>query len=437
MSNARKLFLSILFTVGIAFSIVVVGRMVLLGYERLFDALLIGRDRVAGESGTPQVDLVNVVPTPPPEYQESEPPRENEDWILDFSEADDIPLPDPISIPPLNSLDGYTPGLSLELPVVGATGWAGTRMELRQDPLNEDDRHPPRILNPGQKFVILIEWRDWWFVRLPVGEGWNGEEGWVRHEACFINLPDVIPSIVFNITNASGSIKVSGEYEIPEVTGVSLYSAYSPNERFWERYMYIVPALYATAKRLFYVQQAALAQGDTLVVYEVFRPHTTQRDIVNGLDELIRENYYVRTTLNTYPWSPTWFISHGVSSHQRGAAVDASLARVVSYNPNRRFIRGLFHEYREITEYVMHPMPTRVHDLHPRAAAFTGPRSYTLTETMTDGAILLQRHFTRYGFSPLASEWWHFNDTQGVELARYLNITGNFYTESIMSKGIY
>ena len=427
MSNAKKLLLSIGFTVGIAFAIVVVGRMVLLGYERFFDAL-IGRGgvRIAGESNVPQIDLEYVSPTPPPHV--------GVDFIPDFSDFDDEigltlledPLPSPISITPLGSLVMYSPGISLELPVVGATGWAGVRTELRHSPMIIDDyEHPPRFLAAGQKFVILIEWGDWWYVRLP-----SDEEGWVRHEVCFINLPDVIPSLVFNITNASGSIKMSGEHEIPGITNVSLYNAHSFNHRYG-RNMYIVPALYATARRLFYVQQTALAGGDTLVIYEVFRPHSTQQLVVNRLNDLMRENPYVRTALNADPWSPTWFISHGVSSHQRGAAVDVSIARVVDYEI--AYTADFVHSFRRILDYVQHPMPTRMHDLHPYAATFVRPGSTTFTDTMTDGAILLQSYFTRHGFSPLASEWWHFNDTRGVDQARSFNITGNFYTENVMS----
>ena len=424
MSNAKRLLISVGFTICIAFAIVVIGRMVLLGYERFFDALM-GRQRVAGETNTPQLDMVFVSPAPTPFV--------GEDFVPEFEYGDEIgltaheeTLPDPISITPLSSLVMYAPGTSLELPVVGATGWAGARIEMRHSPMIMDDEDlPPRILSPGQEFVILIEWGDWWYVRLP-----SNEEGWVRHEACLINLPDVIPSLVFNITNASGSIKVSGDFDIAGITNVPLYDAHSFNHRYG-RSMYIVPALYATAKRLFYVQQAALAGGDTLVIYEVFRPHSTQQLVVSRLNDLMRENSVVRTALNTHPWSPNWFISHGVSSHQRGAAIDATLARVVSYEI--AYTADFMYSFRRILEYVPYQMPTPMHDLHPNAAVFIGPGSSTFTDSMTEGAKLLQSHFIRHGFTPLASEWWHFNDPRGVELARSLYITGAFYTQSIMS----
>ena len=419
----KKFLLAVALTFGFAFAIVLVGQVVLLGYETFFETLL-NRRQISNEPDIPRLDMPINEPTPTP--------HAGEDFIFDFSGFDDEdsqsahnePLPDPISITPLSLLPMYTPG-GLELPVVGATGWAGARIQLYSSPLIYDEDAPQRILSPGQEFVILIEWEDWWFVRLP-----NEDEGWVRHGACFINLPDVIPSIVYNITNARRSIKTAGDYDIPGITNIPLYSAYSFNYRF-HRSMYIVPALYATAKRLFHVQQAALENGDTLVIYEVFRPHSTQQQVVRYLNDLMRVNSYVRTALNTNPWSPTWFISHGVSNHQRGAAVDATIARVKEYTIE--YTADFMYSFRRITDYVHHPMPSRMHDLHPRAATFLSPGSTVFTNTMTESAKLLQSYFMQHGFSPLASEWWHFNDSQGIDLARNFYITGTFYTERILS----
>ena len=371
------------------------------------------------------------------------------------------PLPEPIAITPLNSLSMSNIERSLELPVIGATGWAGAYTGLflehpdlyvpseipvqiydlypqdydlylqdedyEEEPpeLYLDGQRPIKILSPGELFLILQEKGKWWLVRM-----WDGYEGWVSSNACFINLPDVVPSIVYNITNASGSVMVSGGFAIPGVTGISLYRSSEFNYRFG-RTMYIVPALYATAKRLFGVQQAALARGETLVVYEVFRPLTTQRHVANSLNSLMRENDYVNYALNADPWNPTWFIASGVSSHQRGAAVDASLARVVSYG--NFFTACNVYEYRRVLEYVMHHMPTPMHDLHPSAATFEEPGSNVFADTMTEAAKVMQALFARHDFTPLASEWWHFNDMGGVEVARALDMTGNFYTEWILS----
>ena len=409
-------------------------------------------------------------------------------------------LPDLIEITPITAINSAAAGRNLELSVVGATGWAGARIELLsqprlfeppQAPVDEivpeesdingdpdgseqylayeyeyeyeheyeygydsaygDDEHyqqpysldeiqeyyyPPtaeaqainpyfiRYLEPGQVFSILEERGDWWRIRLP-----GDSTGWVLHEACFINLPDVIPSIVFNISNARNSLFISGGYDIPNVSGMQLYSAWSNNPRFGYE-MYIVPTLYSTSMRLFRVQQAALYEGRTLVVYEIFRPRATQLRVVAGLQNLMRENDIVNAAINTPPWSAGWFISHGISLHQLSTAVDVSLARVVSYD-----IRSTSggSQYRRITEIAYYEMPTQMHDLHPGAASLVRPGSSELAPTMTEGAILLRNFFTRFGFNPVASEWWHFSDMQGAAIGRAHNMTGDFFTEQILS----
>ena len=464
-------------TVLVAVSIVVVGRFVLLGYEAFFDGL--ARNERATDANQYATEAVNLQPTPTPHV--------GDDFIPDFSDDSDFyelpydePLPDAIFITPLYMLGSHAAGY-LELPVVGATGWVAAQTGLYHippgfyfteedglsadlngheedlddqeedlsaglddqdvplfiifgpedyEPHEDDDYYeqiplPFRELAEGQVFVILEERNDWWRVMLD-----DEQTGWLRHEFCFINLPDVIPSLVFNITNATSSVKRSGYYEIPGVTGEALYSAFRFNHRFG-RHMYIVPALYSTAKRLSLVQQMALENGETLVIYEVFRPHHTQQHVVNRVNDLMRANPNVSDALNTPPWSPSWFISHGVSHHQRGAAIDASLARVVDYEII--YTADFVYRYRRIVNSVMHKMPTPMHDLHPAAATFSAPGTRVFADTMTEGAKLMQGFFLRHGFTPLASEWWHFNDTYGVEVARRNNVTGGFTTEQILS----
>ena len=64
-------------------------------------------------------------------------------------------------------------------------------------------------------------------------------------------------------------------------------------------------------------------------------------------------------------------------------------------------------------------MPTQMHELSPLAATFTrGVKSNSKTawknatraKSMTDDALKLQAYCTNAGLTPLASEWWHFND---------------------------
>jgi D-alanyl-D-alanine dipeptidase len=412
-------------------------------------------------------------------------------------EPEPEPFPEPIDITHISNLHRTDSADNLELSVIGATGWAAAETplftlpdfprveeiyepcedlpegaEVEDDPSEdtevegdpsedtdvggepledtevegnptEDTDYPESIegehqdeiaeqeseselirnLNPGQVFVILEEQDEWWNVRLP-----DNTVGWVQHAACFINLTDVVPSIVFNITNARESIFSSGGYDIPNVTGEQLYSAFSLNPRFGFG-RFIVPTFYSTSKRIFSVQQAALSQGDTLVIYEIFRPQETQRRVVTGLQTLMNENEAIYTALHTPPWSPGMFIAHGISIHQFAAAIDVSLARVISYEIRQTGDS----QYRLITQFVYHDMPTIMHDLHPRSASLESPGSGVLAESMTEGAVMLRNLFTRVGFSPVPSEWWHFSDMAGAAIARERGIVGNFFVDTIMS----
>ena len=68
-------------------------------------------------------------------------------------------------------------------------------------------------------------------------------------------------------------------------------------------------------------------------------------------------------------------------------------------------------------------MPTPIHELSKASATFVGPvashsptawKSAQLTDTMSSNkpAMALQRCCTEAGLTPLASEWWHFNDLE-------------------------
>jgi len=329
-------------------------------------------------------------------------------------------------------------GGRLELPVSGATGWAASAMPLRSEPNQRTDV----VLNlvPGQGFTILAEYGEWWNIQLGNTNGIEdsgGISGWVLHRGCFINLPDVIPSAIFDITNAYSSVKRSSGYEIPNITGYALYEAWTFNHRL-SRYEFIVPVLYSTSKRIFEAQQAALADGNTIIIYEAFRPQTTQRSVVSNLQLLMDSNAWVRRAINTQPWSLNWFISTGISNHQRGVAIDAGLGRVISYETRTS---GEY-AYTLVTAFERYIMPTAMHELSPLAATFTRPvsssspdawRTAPLAYGMTEGATLLQRYLTDAGFTPLSSEWWHFNDLEGVRIANEIGIRGDFFTSTVYS----
>jgi len=349
----------------------------------------------------------------------------------------DMPTEPPARVEPagdvvLTGINYAQQGGAFELPMYGATGWAAVRLPVRSGP--GPGYGILLTVDAGHGFTILDTSGNWWYVEVN-----KSLSGWVDHRGCFINLPDIIPSIIFQNTNASGSIMVSIGYDIPGVTGEILHNARAFNERLG-RDEYIVPGMYSLARDLFAAQQAALADNNTIIVNEVFRPASAQSAVVQGMNTLMSRNNYVRNAVTGGQWNLGWFISTGVSNHQRGAAVDVSLARISTYEYRQTgdFI------YRHVVDYREYPMPSCMHELSPRAAIVYSPTTispaqlvsgdFAMTDSMTPGARRLQVLFGGAGFTPLASEWWHFNHPDSVAVANTMGIRGEFYTDSVYSR---
>ena len=318
----------------------------------------------------------------------------------------------------------------LELPVEGATGWAGTAIPLYSEADTESDIIVE--FDAGQVFVIIKEQGNWWLV-----ESSGGESGWVGHAGCLINLPDVITSIVYKITNAYSARTRSSGYAIPGVTGTKLYDAFAYNPRLY-RYEFIVPALYSTSKLICAAQQHALEAGDTIIIYEAYRAHASQMRSLALLRELIENNEAVDEAINAGPWNISWFMATTISNHQRGAAVDASLGKILSFE----IIRAGEVFFAKKVTYEEYDMPTDMHELSPLAISLTSPvtsrdrdawREIPDAATMTPGAVLLRSYFDKAKLTPIASEWWHFNDLDGVEAAKEIDIAGVFFIDEILS----
>ncbi|WP_316568808.1 hypothetical protein [Neobacillus sp. YIM B06451] len=298
----------------------------------------------------------------------------------------------------------------LELPIEGATGYTSVALELKASA--NPDAKTIETMKAGTAFEIVREEGDWWFVkRGPLS-------GWLPHQYCFINLPDVIPSIVYDNTNTYSSKFVSSVKEIPTISNRALYPGKTFNKRLGKE-EYIMPVLYTMAKKIDIAQQHALKEGDSLKIYEAFRPFTVQMAVVNGLSALAKKDPEVMAGINTQPWDITWFITNGVSNHQKGYAIDVSLVKV---NEKKEVPIGDY-TVTIITDYTEYEMPTPIHELSGASAIFTAPvssrsatawKNATYTNSMNEAAMKLQTYCTSAGLSPLASEWWHFNDLEAM-----------------------
>ncbi|WP_231689596.1 D-alanyl-D-alanine carboxypeptidase family protein [Bacillus sp. FJAT-27245] len=298
----------------------------------------------------------------------------------------------------------------LELPVEGVTGYTSIPLELKE--AANPDSKTIETMKAGTAFEIISEEGEWWFIKQ------GPSSGWLPHQYCFINLPDVIPSIVYDNTNTYSSKFVSSGKAIPTITGRALYVGKTFNERLGKE-EYIMPVLYTMSKKIHKAQQNALKEGDSLKIYEAFRPFSVQKAVVDSLSALAKKDPDVMTGINTPPWNITWFITNGVSNHQKGYAIDVSLVKV---NEKKEVQIGAY-TVSMITDYTEYVMPTPIHELSGAAAVFAAPvpsrsatawKSAANSESMNEAAMKLQTYCTSAGLSPLASEWWHFNDLEAM-----------------------
>lgn len=359
-----------------------------------------------GETSEPPLQTLESVSTTEIPSQNQNQPTDNDGDTVPDADFEDAVHGSNIRV---NSNAVYYDGDDFELPLNGATGYASVDMDIFWEN-NTVDR-----LRAGEAFVILEELRgndaDWWIVSV------KGKVGLVRHIYCMINLPDVIPSIVYINANAYSSVFLVDGKEIPNITGKALYSyntlerrdGKAENNRLND-YEYIMPVLYSTAKKIAAAQRYALENGDTIIMYEAYRPYETQQLVARAVQSLSAADADVRRALNTSPWSTGWFIATGTSNHQEGYAVDITLGMVIDDIDK---ITGDY-KYKKVVTYFPYQMPTEIHDLGRAAAVYTSPNSRTLSAAMAanEYALNLQKYCINAGLSPLASEWWHFNDEE-------------------------
>ena len=89
-----------------------------------------------------------------------------------------------------------------ELPLDGATGYASVALDVKND-LSTSSTVLSQ-LNPGAVFTILKEQDDWLQIQTET------IIGWVQKPYILINLPDVIPSIIYKNTKNKGQYLLVG-----------------------------------------------------------------------------------------------------------------------------------------------------------------------------------------------------------------------------------
>lgn len=361
-----------------------------------------------------------------------------------------------------SSVAVYAPTGDFEVNIAGATGWNGTcrslpvysaesgGSQIASVPASDGTAPVPFAIlayNGGDRVKIGLASDASGGVTAWEG-GQLGKTGWVEKEHIFINLPDVVPSIAYNLTNSSGSIfQAADGTAIPGVTGKAFY----PNTRQFSsrlsRYEYVVPCMFTLAERLAKVQKSAMSNGETLVIYETFRPARVQSAVRGHFAALWDSDSTVSADMDKaiamgYARDQGWFIARGTSNHQAGLAVDMSLAKGDPAELHEYTLDGaVYQKYEDWTEY---EMPTRMHELSSAAIRFQKPAgSYAMPDKLenwterfaaSDGAKRLQSYCTAAGLIPLASEWWHFNDPNVAKIMAKGSYSGQ---EAVNTKGGY
>lgn len=313
-----------------------------------------------------------------------------------------------------------------ELPLKGATGYSIMEINLRNAPTSSSELL--MSIDRGTSFIILEEVDEWWKVSV------NDIVGYVFHEFTMINLPDILPSAIYYNTNATASVMKSSYLDLPNITGKKLYSAYSYNERLGYD-EYIMPVLYSTAKKIAHAQSLALLEGNSLLIVELYRPYETQQKVVNSLTEASKYSEEILNGITFEPWSMGWFIATSLSNHQRGCAIDTSLATILEMET---IISGDY-QFKRVKNYEEFEMQTPIHELSYRSASFSYPMSnknittseeLPTSEDFTNGSYLLRKYCMSAGLMPLASEWWHFDDLDNLGKSKSV---GDFYIDNVLS----
>ena len=326
----------------------------------------------------------------------------------------------------LNELDKtYIPDYDFyfELPINGATGYASINSNIRAS--NSSESTIVKKINAGTGFKILEENGNWLKVDV------NGTVGWISTLYCMVNLPDIIPSIVYDDTNSYSSLFKSSEIDIPNVTGKQLYDNKAYNKRL-SKDEFMMPVMYEMAIKIMKAQELALKEGYSLKIYETYRPYKAQKNVSTNLSKLMNSNKTVYNGINGGGWNEGWFIAQVLSNHQKGIAMDVSLVKINEYDVGKT---GNY-KYMIITDYKEEKMPTKMHELSNKAISMiygvdsntkTAWKKVPVPKSMTEGAKRLRKYCVEADLTPPCSEWWHFNDLDARENLGSNYSTGRFY----------
>lgn len=260
----------------------------------------------------------------------------------------------------------------------GATAWANQELNIRKEATMNSNIIG--TIPVGSKMTILAsENTNSKYIKVK----YNNLIGYVYSNFILINLPDVIPDMLYQITSASKSTASTANTAIPGITGKNLYGFTKKYNSKIDKETYYVPLLYPTAKKLQRAYNKARSEGYNLKVYDSYRPHDITISTNNYFRKLYNSNNKVKNAINydkegNY-WGPSWFLASSVSAHNKGIALDITIT-----NSNNQELKA--------------------------QTAYDTLDTSSIVKYNNTVSNKLRNIMLSQGFSPLESEWWHFQD---------------------------
>ena len=323
--------------------------------------------------------------------------------------------------------------INFELPLMGAAGMANCDLNVRKE--GNSGAELIKTIPGGTRFTFLEEEGD--YVKIAIN-GDKSQIGYVYKDYCLINMPDVIRSLQYNDPNNSEALFESNGYSLDGVTGEKLGDARNHNRRVNKKQDEIMAA-FPAAKSMQIMNYNAMLNGYYITVVNGFRPKEIQDVVKNSLQDEYNSNSAVREAIDKDGWSLSWFIATGVSEHQMGGAFDVEASQFDSIQTENN--NGIITFVPIESKNSIKDSPSSIHDLSSNGVILSTPESthtsandvysilisnstpeekvnatnayienkYNNQSKNSKEAMALAKFAFISGFSPLASEWWHFN----------------------------
>lgn len=260
----------------------------------------------------------------------------------------------------------------------GATAWANQNLNMREKS-NQSSSKIGTIPTGGKMKILSSENSSTKYIKVK----YNNKIGYVYSPYIYINLPDVMPDIIYSISNANKSIYKTSGKSIPNVTGVNLYGFKKKYNEKIGKTTYYTPLLYPVAKQLQKAYNKAVKQGYNLKIYDTYRPYDVSMKINKEFKSLYNSNKKVKNGIDYDKegkyWGTGWFLANSISRHNRGVAIDLTLT-----DKDGNELKA----------------QTSMHTLDTRSV-----RKYNNSTANKLSSIM-----TSVGFETLDSEWWHFQE---------------------------